>query len=78
MWRDDNWSIVKRHGRKIQQDHLRKFPLKARTILNVLAIIGATFGFLEAPDGGAGTETEADAEPDPKDPDFGGTTTFLG
>jgi hypothetical protein len=41
--------------------------LSPRAIFNVFAIIGATFGFFAAADGGGGTDTEADPA-DPDDP----------
>jgi hypothetical protein len=43
--------------------------LSPRAIFNVFAIIGATFGFFAAADGGGGTDTEADPA-DPDDPDW--------
>jgi len=43
--------------------------LSPRAIFKVFAIIGATFGFFAAADGGGGTDTEADPA-DPDDPDW--------
>ena len=43
--------------------HRRKLTLRPRTIFNVFAIIGATFGFFAAAAGGAGTETDPEGPP---------------